>query len=243
MFDSAVILVADGDDRLRAFIAHELAADEATVRVAADLAQATARAATHRPDAMVLGRLDASGGAVGLIRTVRRSGGLRIEPSAALPILALIDDGDELGVLRAFDAGADDVAERTCSYAVLRARVRVLLGRSGRRTSTPTRRVGPLEVNSVTREVSLREQRVELSATEFALLSALLAEPTRVFTRQELLRDVWGFRSPGATRTVDSHVCRLRSKLRAQGDAFLVTVRGIGFRLVDVMPNRLADAA
>ena len=72
-----------------------------------------------------------------------------------------------------------------------------------------------------------------LSQKEFALLRQLAAEPTRVFTKSELLRDVWGFRAMGATRTLDSHACRLRQKLSARGDRFVVNVWGVGYRLVD----------
>ncbi len=70
-----------------------------------------------------------------------------------------------------------------------------------------------------------------LSKKEFALLRALAAEPTRVFTREELLRGVWGFKTIGATRTLDSHAFRLRKKLNAAGDGFVVNVWGVGYRL------------
>ena len=66
----------------------------------------------------------------------------------------------------------------------------------------------------VSREVGLDERKIELSAKEFALLRTLAAEPTRVFTKEELLRDVWGFKLMGSTRTLDSHASRLRRKLR-----------------------------
>ena len=61
----------------------------------------------------------------------------------------------------------------------------------------------------------------------------LASAPTRVFTKDELLRDVWGFRAAGSTRTLDSHACRLRQKLREDGDEFVVNVWGVGYRLVD----------
>jgi DNA-binding response OmpR family regulator len=93
--------------------------------------------------------------------------------------------------------------------------------------------VGELELDPVSREVRLRGRRVALSQKEFALLRQLAAEPTRVFTKAELLRDVWGFRALGATRTLDSHACRLRQKLSARGDRFVINVWGVGYRLVD----------
>jgi DNA-binding response OmpR family regulator len=74
---------------------------------------------------------------------------------------------------------------------------------------------------------------VTLSKKEFALLRALAADPTRVFTREELLRSVWGFRTLGATRTLDSHACRLRRKLNVGGARFVINVWGVGYRLID----------
>ena len=70
-----------------------------------------------------------------------------------------------------------------------------------------------------------------------AAVAALAAEPTRVFTKEELLRDVWGFRAMGTTRTIDSHACRVRNKLGVDGDRFVQNVWGVGYRLVDAAPG------
>ncbi len=72
-----------------------------------------------------------------------------------------------------------------------------------------------------------------LSRLEFDLLTQLATEPQRVFSREELLRVVWGFRAPGATRTVDSHASRLRRKLGGDGRRWIANVRGVGYRLTD----------
>ena len=135
--------------------------------------------------------------------------------------------------LRGFERGCDDYVTKPFSYPELRARIEVLLRRGNRRRSAARTRVGPLELDVLARQVWLRGQPLALSKKEFALLRALVAEPTRVFTREELLRDVWGFRSRGQTRTIDSHACRLRKKLNAAGDRFLVNVWGVGYRLLD----------
>ena len=105
--------------------------------------------------------------------------------------------------------------------------------RSSHRPKLGRLRVGALELDPVARQVWVHGQQVVLSKKEFALLRALATEPTRVFTREELLRGVWGFRSLGATRTLDSHACRLRKKLNARGDRFVINVWGVGYRLVD----------
>ncbi len=119
------------------------------------------------------------------------------------------------------------------SYPELRARVGALLRRTQRRPGMGRLRVGSLEVDPPSREVVVRGERVELSQKEFALLRTLASEPTRVYTKDELLRNVWGFRSRGQTRTLDSHACRLRQKLGRHGDRYVVNVWGVGYRLVD----------
>src|SRR5919206_601727 len=97
-------------------------------------------------------------------------------------------------------------------------------------TSTrPVHRVRALEVDTAAREVRVAGAVVELSAKEFALLTALAAEPTRVFTKDELLRDVWGFRAPGRTRTLDSHASRLRRKLDPEGARYVCNCWGVGY--------------
>ena len=77
------------------------------------------------------------------------------------------------------------------------------------------------------------ERKVELSAKEFALLHTLAREPVRVFTKEELLRDVWGFKLMGSTRTLDSHASRLRRKLSPSGRRWVINVWGVGYRLTD----------
>ena len=73
---------------------------------------------------------------------------------------------------------------------------------------------------------------------EFSLLTTLASDPRRVFTKDELLRDVWGFQAPGRTRTVDSHACRLRRKLSDHGAQAVVNVWGVGYRFSDLEPPR-----
>lgn len=243
--DSIVVVVAAADERLCAFLAAQLDADGATVHVAADVAQARARTVVYRPDALVLGALETPAGAVALVREIRGSGGFAGEPVADVAVLMLVAERDELLMLRAFEAGVDDVAVRSVAYPLLRARLRVLLGLAGRRSAqAPTvRRLGALRFDECAREVTVRGQLVELSAKEFALLRALIAEPSRVFTKQELLREVWGVRSVGTTRTLDSHACRLRAKLAVGGDRFVINVWGVGYRLVDTPARRLRAVA
>jgi DNA-binding response OmpR family regulator len=91
-----------------------------------------------------------------------------------------------------------------------------------------------LVIDKRTRRVSVRDTPLVLSAKEFELLTRLAAEPYRVFTKEELLREVWGYRALGRTRTLESHASRLRKKLRlANGDRYIVNVWGVGYRLLE----------
>ncbi len=138
-----------------------------------------------------------------------------------------------MAVPERFERGCDDYVVKPFSYPELRGRVGALLRRGGARRRHGRLRVGELEIDPPARLARLRGGPVELSQKEFALLRVLAAEPTRVFTKAELLRTIWGFRSMGTTRTLDSHACRLRHKLGVHGDRFVVNVWGVGYRLVD----------
>jgi DNA-binding response OmpR family regulator len=126
-----------------------------------------------------------------------------------------------------------DATSKPFAYAELRARLRALLRRSERRRRAGRVRVGALELDPASRTVRVSGQPVELTQTEFALLRVLAAAPTTVHTKAELMRTVWGFQGMSSTRTLDSHACRLRSKLGQAGDRFVLNVWGVGYRLVD----------
>jgi DNA-binding response OmpR family regulator len=133
--------------------------------------------------------------------------------------------------VRSFARGADDHLNKPFLYAELLARIRAVLRRAGGRGRRGVLRVGELTVDPLTRTVRLGGRRVELSAKEFALLHALAEEPARVYKKQELLRDVWGFLAAGNTRTLDAHACRLRKKLGPSPRPWVVNVRGVGYKL------------
>jgi DNA-binding response OmpR family regulator len=231
---TATILVALQDPATRTFLADELTADGYDLLVADTASDALRLMGSKFPDLALIetGLPDLSG--LELLRRVRSGtagqGGL----DADLPVLLLSERNTEVDRVRAFERGADDVVGLPVSYAELRGRVAAVLRRADHR-SRPTRvRVGDLELDPTSRAVRVGGQAVELTQKEYALLRALAAEPSRVFSKDELLRGVWGFRSRGTTRTLDSHACRLRAKLAARGGRFVVNVWGVGYRLVDL---------
>jgi DNA-binding response OmpR family regulator len=227
------ILVVEDHRATRAFLAENLHADGYEPLEAETAGDAHRLLTTKFPDLAIvdLGLPDRDG--LDLIRDVRRGDRLagRVDPD--LPMLVLSGRAGELDRLRGFDCGADDYLPKPFSYPELRARIAAMLRRADRRAGSGRLRVGPLEVDPLAREVWLDGKRVELSKKEFALLRALADDPTRVFTREELLRGVWGYRSLGTTRTLDSHASRLRRKLSVAGDRFVVNVWGVGYRLID----------
>ena len=135
--------------------------------------------------------------------------------------------------VRALDRGADDVVGRPFAYEELLARIRALLRRSSS-AAPEVLAAGDIVVDRRTRRVSVRDSLVTLSAKEFELLTWLATEPNRVFTKEELLREVWGFRALGRTRTLESHASRLRRKLNLRADdRYVVNVWGVGYRLLE----------
>jgi DNA-binding response OmpR family regulator len=174
-----------------------------------------------------LGLPDASG--IDVLREIRAAGE-RFDPE--LPVLVLSGRTSEADRLRGFEAGADDYLVKPFHYPELLARVAAVLRRRGGRRRGPIR-VGDLKLDPIRRRVEVAGREVQLANKEFTLLRALAAEPHRVFTKDELLRDVWGFRSQGRTRTLDSHASRLRRKLDPEGARYVFNCWGVGYRLLE----------
>jgi DNA-binding response OmpR family regulator len=150
-----------------------------------------------------------------------------------VPVIVLGDSAsDAVDRVRALERGCDDFLARPFSYEELLARIRAVLRRT---TPAPheVRRAAAIVADLATRAVAVGDVPVSLAGKEYELLLKLMTDPTRVFTKEQLLRDVWGFRSLGRTRTLDSHASRLRRKLTAAGaGAVVVNVWGVGYRLL-----------
>lgn len=223
------LLVADGDENTRAFLLDNLAADGYTP-VGAQTEQETAlKLSNHGPSLLVLGRLEAWQQTLALVRAIRSG---EAGSDACLPVIVLGDSDSQLELLRAFEAGCDDFMSKPISYIELRARVRACIHRRWDPPASRRLAVGALVVDRDARRASHAGQELWLSPLEFDLLAHLAAEPTRVFTKPELLREVWRFSSRGPTRTLDTHACRLRKKLARAGAPHLIhNTRGVGYRL------------
>jgi len=229
---SQLILIVEEDLSIRAFLAQQLEADGYEILLAENRRHALHLLASHRPQLVLA---DINGQTLGLLDAVRGGRGLAGEIDPDTPLIVLTANADELARVRVFDRGGDDVVAKPFSYPELRGRIRALLRRAHQRPPARVSQVGALTVDHLTREVRVGERLIELAAKEYELLQALIAEPTRVHTRQELLREVWGLNGQARTRTLDSHAFRLRQKLAAAepGRALVINVWGVGYRLCD----------
>jgi DNA-binding response OmpR family regulator len=224
------VLVAEEDHAARVFLADNLSCDGYHVWTADSREQALAILAVECLDVVVV---DVNGKTLDLIDAVRAGAGLagRLDPDT--PMIVLSARADELHRIRVLDRGADDVLAKPFSYPELRARIAAVLRCADQRRAPRLLRVGELTVDVVAHTVRIGDQAIELSSKEYELLRTLAREPSRVFTRAELLRAVWG-RGYGVSRTLDSHAYRLRRKLAAvSSDSLVQTVWGVGYRLVD----------
>jgi len=156
-----------------------------------------------------------------------------------VPVIVLGPErSDAFDRVRAFARGADDYLGMPVVYDELVARIRAVLRRVA--PEGPERlEVGELVLDRAARTVMLAGESVHVAGKEFELLAKLASNPRRVFTKEELLREVWGYRSGSRTRTLDSHACRLRRKLHGgSGCRFVVNVWGVGYRLIDPSTSR-----
>jgi two-component system response regulator RegX3 len=157
----------------------------------------------------------------------------RVRSTSDIPIIILTARDAEVDRVLGLEAGADDYVTKPFSMAELMSRVRAILRRRelDRQSRGSVIRVGALELDPNRHTVSLRGEALELTPSEFRLLSMLAEQPERVFSRREIMQHLWRSDFVGDERTADFHVANLRRKLGADA---LVTVRGVGYKLVEV---------
>jgi len=225
------VLVVEQEAPVRAFLEQQLADDGFEVLSAEEARRALELVERARPDLVLLDPALPDASAFELCRRLREGEPGRIW-NRDVPVIMVSARCAPTDRVRGFARGADDYVPMPFVYEELVARIRAVLRRAnGRHRRTLT--VRDLTVDLSARAVRIAGRAVELSAKEYDLLVALAEEPERVFRKEELLRDVWGFRSPGRTRTLDSHASRLRRKLnREEGEGYVVNVWGVGYRLV-----------
>jgi len=154
-----------------------------------------------------------------------------IRVKSMVPIVMLTAKGDSYDVVKGLEAGADDYVVKPFNPSELVARIKVRLRRSSTENST-TLRIGNILIDQVAHTIIRNGKTIPLTRLEFDLLVALAKEPGRVFTRDALLSEVWGYQHAADTRLVNVHVQRLRAKVEEDADnpQVVLTVRGVGYK-------------
>ena len=221
------LLVVEDDRTLRQALVFNLSREGYEVASAADGERGLQAARGGQLDLILLDVMLPGMSGVEVLRVLRAEGN-------ATPVIILSAKGDELDRVVGLKIGADDYVTKPFSRPELVARIEAVLRRRRRESvepaAPPTLEAGPVSIDVTQREVTVDGVPLHLTTKEFDLLAHMAAAPGRVFTRDQLLTQVWGYDYEGDGRTVDVHVSWLRTKLRAlDGRNHFRTVRGVGY--------------
>lgn len=220
----AKILVADDEELIRQLVCDFLENAGHETLAAAD-GDAALKLFRENPDTalLILDIMMPGPDGWAVTREVRRQ--------SDVPIILLSARGQEFDQLTGFEAGADEYVTKPFSPMVLVKRAEALLRRHTAETEPRAADYWGLTVDATAHEVKIDGEQVALTLKEYNILIKLLSNVGRVYNREQLLDDIWGFDYFGDTRTVDSHVARLRTKLGTWGTAHLKTVYGVGYKI------------
>ena len=223
------ILVVEDDIDIRELICQSLKLAEYHVQSCADMKTGQQLVSEFNPDCLIVDWMLPDSSGVELIRWLRRQ-----QAYSQVPVLMLTARSQESDKIIGLDAGADDYMTKPMSLREMHARVKALLRRpSAYVESSNVITCGALSLNTGTHEVTIDQQLVEMTRTEFKLLKYFMQNPDKVYSRDQLLSAIWGEAAYLGDRTVDVHILRLRKILKKYGlDAMIVTVRGAGYRFI-----------
>jgi DNA-binding response OmpR family regulator len=224
----AKILIVDDEPEAVELIEFNVKTAGFEVLTAADGAEALKKARSALPALIVLDLMLPEVDGLEVCKMLRRD-----TATAAIPIIMVTARAAEIDRILGLELGADDYITKPFSPRELVLRIKNVLQRGRTAGKEPdTYKFGELVIDNPRHVVSWRGKKIELTATEFKLLSILAERRGRVQSREQLLRDVWEYNSLIDTRTVDTHMRRLREKL-GQAAKYLDTVRGVGYRFVE----------
>jgi DNA-binding response OmpR family regulator len=224
------ILVVEDEQQLRDVLVRRFTGEGHRVTAVPDGLSAIERASSAHFDILLLDvALGPGPSGYDVCRTLR-------ERRNVIPIIMLTGLGSEADAVQGLEAGADDYVTKPVGLAELRSRVRAVLRRAGSHAvAGDTLIVGPVLLDTGQRSVTVRGQPVKLTFSEFELLSCLVTPPRKVFSREELLRAIWGDSEYRDPRAIDVHIRHLREKIEEHPDEpeLILTVRGAGYRVGD----------
>lgn len=221
---SGLVLVVEDDDRLRRALTLALHDEGFVVDEAASAEAAEAQLAQSSPDLVLIDIMLPGASGLDLCRSVRRL--------STVPIIMVTARDDSHDVVAGLEAGADDYVTKPFVTKELAARIRALLRRTRVVGNGNVKHFGDLSVFVDEGRVTRSDSEISLTRTEFLLLCELVENPRKVYSREALLANVWGYDYFGDGRVVDAHVRRLRKKIEPDPSepVYVVTVRGLGYR-------------
>ena len=223
---SAQILIVDDEAAIRQMLAFTLAGDGYTCIEAGDAEEAQQAMGNRRPDLLLLDWMLPGISGVDFARRIKRD-----PRTGDIPVILVTAKGEEADKVRGLDSGADDYITKPFSTRELLARVRAVLRRSKTTDDAEILQVARLRIDTQTHRASVADQPLDLSPTEFRLLHFFVSHPERVYSRSQLLDEVWGNQAYIEERTVDVHIRRLRKILEPHHcDDLIQTVRSVGYR-------------
>ena len=222
-----LVLIVEDEAPLVTMLRYNLEREGFAVDAAADGEEALLRIAERKPDAVLLDWMLPLVSGLEVCRQIRRSRATR-----SVPVIMLTARGEEADRIRGLDSGADDYVVKPFSPSELVARLRAVMRRAQPSAGEEVLRYTDIAMDLVAHRVSRAGSQVHLGPTEFRLLRHFLENPTRVFSREQLLDRVWGHETEIEMRTVDVHIRRLRKALNQNGGRDLLrTVRSVGYAL------------
>lgn len=220
-----MIFCVEDDEAIRGLMLYALGAAGFETRGCPDGAELFAALETQRPHLILLDIMLPGEDGLSILRRLRRTAA-----TASIPVILATAKGTEYDKVTGLDLGADDYLSKPFGMMEMVSRIRAVLRRMERRAGSGILRIGMLELNEIEHTVFSDGERVNLTLKEYALLNLFMSNPGRVFTREQLLDQVWSSDFAGETRTVDVHMGTLRTKLGKCGE-YLETVRGVGYRM------------
>ena len=220
------IYIVEDEPDIRETLAYNLSQEGFKVSEFSDAESCLDKIQKRKPDLLILDLMLPGMSGLDLCKEIRADKSLQ-----NLAIIMLTAKGEEVDRIIGFELGADDYVTKPFSVRELILRVKVILKKQNDAVeNNELVEFGPIKLNLDAHEVLINDDEIILTALEFKLLKHLIQRRGRVQTRDQLLGDVWGYSSEITTRTVDTHIKRLREKLGTVGD-YIQTIRGVGYRL------------
>jgi two-component system phosphate regulon response regulator PhoB len=220
-----ILIVEDEKDVVDLLVLHLRKAGGFSISTAGDGATGLAKVRTEKPDFVILDLMLPKMPGLELCKVLKTDAATRL-----IPILMLTARADEIDRIVGLEFGADDYVTKPFSPREVVLRINAILRRGTNEETEERLSAGPITIDAARHQVLVSGKAIELTSLEFKLLRTLMQRRGRVQERDRLLNEVWGYESVIDTRTVDTHVRRLREKLGKAGD-IVETVRGFGYRV------------